>query len=281
MQHTLDFEHLFWNGEIVPKNRPLYNGQERGILFGEGLFETVLVQNKPLFLKEHLQRMAQSTIQLGYPQPNWDTLYHQLLTSVSAKSARLRITLTVGPYEGTLFSPPKGPINIMASLSPYSMVLPEKVELKTWPCSRSEIHRHKSTSLAENSWLARQKGSHYELLLLDSQHGWILEGITHNFFTLTPDLELWTPSLDLPILPGITRSLLLKRSLYPPRESRMVLDENVPFICPFLCNSIAGLVPIHSINGKATDWSKQSLFEAIHEEYLDILEEEQMRISSL
>ncbi|MEK7485513.1 MAG: aminotransferase class IV [Planctomycetota bacterium] len=263
-------EYLFWNGQSVSKELPLISGKDRGFLTGEGLFETLLVRQKPLFLKQHLHRLQKSAIQLGYKEMDWETLAQQLWDWASLDSGRLRITLSAGNQEGSPFAPISGPSQILASLSPYTPSVPKFIQVQTLLQSRSWIHRHKSTSLAETCYLARQKGENYEFLLVDPTHQWILEGLSHNFFFFQKK-TLCTPALELPILPGITRAFLLR--LWEDRIQEGSFCQNVEMECPFLCNSLIGIVPIHQINGQKTNGSDSSAFERLQKRYQEFVSE--------
>ena len=54
-------EHVFINGEIVPVRDAKVSVFDRGLLYGDGLFETIRVEDGfPLFLKAHLDRLYNS-----------------------------------------------------------------------------------------------------------------------------------------------------------------------------------------------------------------------------
>lgn len=244
-------------------------GRDRAFLNGEGLFETILVRGKPLFLKEHLSRLQESTKLLGYQEVDWEALEQCLRVWASLDSGRLRITLSAGRQDNSPFAPVSGPSQIFLSLVPYSQVLPSYIKVKTLLQSRSWIHRHKSTSLAETCFLARQKQENYEFLLIDPLQHCFLEGLSHNFFFFQHK-KLCTPSLDLPILPGITRALLLRLWESSTEEGRF--EPTVSIECPFLCNSLVGMVPIHEINGIKTNWSNPLKFETLKRRYQEFSE---------
>jgi branched-subunit amino acid aminotransferase/4-amino-4-deoxychorismate lyase len=259
---------FFWNEGLIPHSAPLGLGTERTFLNGEGLFETVFVQEKPLFLDRHLRRMAQSAKELHYPSlpQGWDALEKQLKTLVSLKQGRLRILFSTGPQHHSPFEPLTGPAHLFASLSPYDRAtqIPPQIQVRLQPHLRSAFARYKSTSNAENCWWARQKKNYYELLFC--QEGFFVEGISHNFFFFQGD-RLCTPSHDLPLLPGITREILLEIWPYKTQEARFPVDT--PLECPFLCNALVGLVPIHTLEGATSSlsWKNPEPFVFLQECY--------------
>ena len=55
---------VWFNGQFVNGALPL-NSHDRGFLLGDGVFETVAVINhKPMWLDEHLQRMSHGAVEL-------------------------------------------------------------------------------------------------------------------------------------------------------------------------------------------------------------------------
>ena len=55
----------WFNGAFIAGTLPL-DPHDRGFLLGDGVFETVAVINhKPLWLDEHVQRMAHAAAELG------------------------------------------------------------------------------------------------------------------------------------------------------------------------------------------------------------------------
>src|SRR5439155_16320077 len=87
-----------------------------------------------------------------------------------------------------------------------------------------------------------------EALLVDAQ-GRVLEAAGSNVFANFPGEGLCTPPLTLPILPGITRQHVFEwvpdvhEVAFTPDDLRRA-DE------VFLTNSIRGIVPIRSIDGR-------------------------------
>ena len=71
--------------------------QDRGLAYGDGLFETILIRNgKPLLLDEHLVRLQRGCAVLGL-EPDVIALHHEismLLAQPAARDSVLKIMLT-------------------------------------------------------------------------------------------------------------------------------------------------------------------------------------------
>ena len=89
---------VWFNGQFVDGALPL-DPHDRGFLLGDGVFETVAVINhKPMWLDEHLQRMSHAAAELGIPF-NAAGLFAGLgavLKKCHAQFEALRITLSRG-----------------------------------------------------------------------------------------------------------------------------------------------------------------------------------------
>ena len=89
---------VWFNGQFVDGTLPL-DPHDRGFLLGDGVFETVAVINhKPLWLDEHLQRMSHAAAELGIAF-NAEGLFAGLAKVLKKSQAQfevLRITLSRG-----------------------------------------------------------------------------------------------------------------------------------------------------------------------------------------
>ena len=118
---------MIWlNGRLVAREQAHIDPADRGLLLGDGLFETLRAYRGHVFkLEEHLQRMAQGAAELGIPllldppgiaDAVRDTLHANQL---SAADAAIRITLTRGPGQRGLL-PPEDPLpTLIVSAAPY------------------------------------------------------------------------------------------------------------------------------------------------------------------
>ncbi len=109
----------------------------------------------------------------------------------------------------------------------------------------------KSTSYAEN--MAAQDAAvaaGADDALLVASDGTVLEAPTANVWWREGG-TLVTPSLDLPILAGVTRALLLESAAREVVEGAFPLARLLAADEVFLCSSIREVMPVASVDGKA------------------------------
>ncbi len=94
----------FLNGRFVPEAQALIPVNDRGFMYGDGLFETVRVVNgRPFRLAQHLERMTRGADFLKIKPPfaprELQQFAEQLIEQNQMPEAVLRVTLTRGPGE--------------------------------------------------------------------------------------------------------------------------------------------------------------------------------------
>lgn len=248
----------FWiDGEVVDEAH--IPSDDRGALYGDGLFETILVAGgRAIWLSEHLARFRRSARELGFPGP--DALAQagaraarDLLREADAKRAALRITWTRGTGAGGFAPPDKPQPRVFARLSTLPAKSPTEVRALFYPdLHAGSLAVHKTCSAmtyVEAIRRARVAGAD-EALVSDGQGG-IAEATAANLFAVV-DGVLRTPPVRLPLLPGITRAWVLRQAA----ALRMrVRDQALPIVDleraeeAFLTGSVAGVVPLTSVDG--------------------------------
>ena len=256
----------FWlNGELT--HQPMIAATNRGLLAGQGLFETLKVANgKPQFVHRHLERLMRSCHMLDWPRLDTAAIATGIrsLIQVNAATAseyRLRVTCTQeASSEITVLIG-------MSVLNPW----PATTSCTLVPWVRNEnsvLTGIKTTSYFENilamNW-AQDRGFS-EGLFANSQ-GNLSEGATSNIFVVIGG-EVVTPSLASGVLPGITRGVLLDHGLA--HEKELELDVLKHCTEMFLTSSTRGVHPVERCGERlmAASWP---LTKEISEEYAQIV----------
>ncbi len=196
--------------------------EDRGLLYGDGLFETLRVyEGRPFALEEHLARLIAGLSTLEIDTSGLASALQKDLEALALSgSQRLRITVTAGIGEGMLR--PKGmrPTRIV-SVSPFTPGTPTRIVALADEIPCVSPLRLKSTSYALANELARRAArvNAFEGIAIDTG-GFVLEGARSNVFFVFEN-ELATPPLDELILPGVTRALVLALA----RESGIFVNE--------------------------------------------------------
>ena len=203
---------IYVDGTYQPLARPAIRATDRGLRQGEAVYEGVkIVERRPLFLEEHLDRLSASAHALELPMPWRAATLRPVLTRLLAEAGETmgmaRLYLTAGSPGG---SPPTTLVWIDA--------VPEASRPDTPPwrvaCHPERVLPYrpdvKHTSRLPHAVARRTALSRgLDDALLVHPDGWVLEGTASNLFFFEAD-TLHTPARECGILPGITRDVLLE-----------------------------------------------------------------------
>ena len=248
---------VWFNGRFVDGALPL-DPHDRGLLLGDGVFETIAVINhKPLWLDEHLQRMSHGAAELGIPF-NAEGLFAGLgavLKMCQAQFEVLRITLSRGKTTRGLAGDGRSPSLLIALDGFDAKNLFQPCRLKVSQVRRNEFapsSRLKTLSYIDGIAAAREVVADADDALMLNTPGHVASSTVANIFLLRGN-ELVTPSLNQGILPGITRRMLLdnaKSMGFVPVEKTVSLEDLFRADAVFLCNSLRFLRSVTMLNGE-------------------------------
>lgn len=240
------------------------SARDRGLHFGDGLFETLAVDaGRALCLERHLARLGAGCARLGVPAPELAGLEEECARVCDGvERAVLKIIITRG-------------VGGRGYRADGDLVPTRIVACYPWPQHPADARTHGvavgicSTRLGRNPRLAGVKhlnrleqvlarsedalGSCPEGLMLDDR-GRLIEGIMSNVFVRRGEC-LSTPDLSECGVAGIMRELVLEASqqacgLVPEITALNVDDLATAEEC-FLTNSVIGIWPIKSVAGQA------------------------------
>jgi branched-chain amino acid aminotransferase len=276
--------YAYVNGRILPAEKAVVSVFDRGLVLGDGLFETVRAwDGRPQFFDLHYRRLAKSAKRLRIRLPMDAAGLERLVKRLCARSgladAVVRIPLTRGRYLGGLAIDPSLPPTLIVTVAPVSG-LPPGLYSRGVKVAISSINKAaasgldssiKSTNYLANIFAKAQadRKRAFEAILLGPR-GEIAELSTSSFFCVAGGKVL-TPPIGIGILPGITRQVLLrilKREKIPHAESSL-FPRDVPRMQEaFLCSSIRGPLPITRIeNARIGDGKPGPVFRRLRELY--------------
>lgn len=247
---------VWFNGKLIDGPLPL-DPADRGLLLGDGVFETIAVVNgKALWLEEHLARLAKAAAELGIAADL--VLIRKSIAALLGEAGAhvLRVTLTRGPAARGLASGGENP-SLLATLDPLPLgFLFQPVKLATSTIRRNEFaptSRLKTLSYADAIAAVREaaaSGADDALMLNTS--GRAASSTIANLFLLKGS-DIITPDLSQGILPGIMRHVLL--DLAPslgldPVERAIVPEELASADAVFLSNSLRFIRPVTALDAK-------------------------------
>ena len=229
---------------------------DRGLQYGDGLFETIaVVDGRPALWKRHLDRLALGCRQLGIPMPDPDLLRAEADRLIGDRAtAILKIIVTRGAG-GRGYVPPADaePTRI---LELFDWTGPERRPLALRTCRQRlgiqpGLGGLKHLNRLEQV-LARRECPADEGLLLDTE-GFVVEGIASNLFLLIQG-RLHTPLIDRCGVAGVVRELVLetarRRAHQPVVVRRILPNELEEAEGLFLTSSLIGVVPVDALDGQ-------------------------------
>lgn len=253
----MNAQHCLINGEV----REHISSSDRGLLYGDGVFETMaVVDGKIPLWTLHLDRLQRGCHGLKMNCPSLEMLEDEIKRlSMDAERAVIKLMLTRG--EGG-----------RGYAAPATMLPTRILQRHPWPdiprtnwdsgvtvifCDQrlarqpalagiKHLNRLEQV-LARSEW---QDPTIQEGLLADTEGNWI-EAVSHNVFIVNGD-SLCTPDLHYCGVAGVMReyilSILHKRGqdvqISTVRKEQILRADAV-----FLCNSIHGIWPICELDG--------------------------------
>lgn len=209
-------EIVYLNGRFVPYQEALVPVEDRGNLFGDGVYEVIrFYGGHPFVMKAHMERLARSAGEIRLPAVDIAALMEAGLETVrrnGVDDGSLYIQVSRGPApRNHAFPPDPKPTIFMIARSlarPDRALVERGVACISVPDIRWLRCDIKSIGLLPNV-LAKQQAKEagaYEALFV--RDGILTEGTSSNVFAVK-DGKLITHPGDGHILPGITRRLIL------------------------------------------------------------------------
>jgi 4-amino-4-deoxychorismate lyase len=253
------------NGTICDEKEAVVSVYDHGFLYGLGLFETFRTYGgNPFLLSEHLTRLRDACRELGIDFEPDERRVRELLSLLlqenDLSNAYFRYSISAGveplglpagsyqhAYEIIYIKalPPRDDLAYANGKSLQLLKLPRNTpegssRLKSFHYMNNILAKRELQSYA---WAAGSEG------LMLSREGHMAEGIVSNVFFIQ-NATCFTPSLDTGILPGITRSLILKlaeRSQFAVKEGLFHWDNLLAADEIFYVNSSLEIVPVRQL----------------------------------
>jgi branched-subunit amino acid aminotransferase/4-amino-4-deoxychorismate lyase len=257
----MEKQFVWLNDELIAISQARVSVNDRGFLYGDGLFETLRAKaGRVFFLPEHLERLGASarTFRLPFPENiPWQERLAQLLAAngLSRGPARVKILLSRGEAEG-LGLPEECRPTLVIYAQPYIPPSPEEYAagwpVAVFPEGRSTfVGRHKSLNylfyLAARQY-ALDRGAK-EALILEAD-GLVSEGAATSLVYLHQG-RYYTPA-SASALPGVTLTVLgrglaargLTLKTRPTTVAQLQASDGL-----WLANALMGLMPVAAIDG--------------------------------
>lgn len=245
---------LWLNGDWIEAGEAGIGTADRGLLLGDGLFETLRYSDgRVLRLAAHTQRLRASCEALDLDCPldriALGPVIDELVDRAGLKHAAIRLTLSAG----------SGPRGLARSISAEPSCLitaaplappPAALSLATSSVRRSGgsfAARHKTLSYIDNVMARReavQAGADMALLLDTANQ---LSGADCANLFWVRDGRLFTPALECAVLPGTARGALI--ATLPVEQGGFAASVLGDASCVFVTNALLGAVAVSQLNG--------------------------------
>ncbi len=257
---------IYLNGKILPLEEAKISVLDRGLLYGDGVFESLRTyRGKPFQLEGHIKRLLKGLKALKIRAPlSASQLKLAVLKTIAAnkfKESYIKIIITRGTSKGHGLDPKNaaGKATVII-LVEQQKIYPQNIYTNGWKAIISSIVRpdvptsHLKSLCYVNNMLAKVEAKKLgadEAFLLDEK-GHLAEGSISNIFIVKYG-TIYTPSADSPILVGLSRNLaikLAKQAAFKIIEKTITPKEIYTADECFITFSGAGIVPITKVWNK-------------------------------
>jgi len=274
---------VFLNGRFVPEPQAVVPINDRGFMYGDGLFETMRVcHGQPFRLAQHLERMRRGAdffkIKCLFTPIELQDFAGQLIEKNQMPDAILRVVLTRGPGERGYTPGAGGKTTLVMSLHaapPLDVENPMR-----WRLITSSIRIPAGDPMASFKTInklahvlarleAVEQGADEALLV--NTDGNVAEAAAGNLFWVSRGRVCTVPT-GCGVLPGVTRAVVLEicRTLGLRTNERVIKPgalRNSEGI--FVTQSGSGIVPVVAFDGKPV--APSPLVDQIRRAYCEML----------
>jgi branched-chain amino acid aminotransferase len=250
------------NGKLLPDNEISISPNNRGLLYGDAVFETLRISaGKILFWEDHYLRLMASMRILRMEIPmdfTLEDLQERILSTASVKfpdAAALRVRFTVFRNEGGFYTPSDQSVSFIITVSeletPFYLINEEDFEVELF--KDHYLNSGLLSTIKSNNKMIHVLGGIYAVengfqnCLLLNEHKMIVEALNGNLF-LVFGKTIKTPPITDGCLRGIVRKQLLDMAKQLP-DYTFVEETISPFELQkadelFITNVISGIQPV-------------------------------------
>ncbi|MDX1592625.1 MAG: D-amino acid aminotransferase [Gammaproteobacteria bacterium] len=261
---TPDAPSIAWlDGDLLPLDQARVPVLDRGFLFGDAVYEVIPVYGgRPCRMDAHLQRLAASLAATAIPPPHDDAGWRDLLGRLIEANGGgdlalyLQVTRGVAPRRDHAVAP-----GLVPTVFAMAMPLPPRdpeiaargLHAVTVADSRWARCQVKATTLLPNvlhKLEAAGTGADDAILVRD---GRVIEATASNVFAVVADGTLVTPPVDLAMLTGVTRNLVIELAAeagIETEERALPVTELVAACEIWITSSTREVCPVTRLDGR-------------------------------
>lgn len=263
---------VYLNGAMWPADEARISPQDRGFLYGDGAFETVLLQHgKPAQWAFHAERLRKSleVLQINISLPHVLQAVKALIETNQLQQGLARITITRG-VGGRGYKP-----DVNATPTLYIILYPHDIHAAPAPVA---LHISPWRKIPQACFPTQGKLAHslnYVLSSMEEGEGLLLTLEGHVAETASGNIfwrkgeQLYTPSLETGCIHGSIRHLILQHCAVQeglfPLETLMHADE------VFFTNVGKIVCSVQAMYGSQVHFSDHSYARTLRAELIEVL----------
>lgn len=280
-------DYILYNEKILNIQDLSISILNRAFLYGDGIFETLVIQNGAIYyLHDHLERIMRGLQAFSILKPHFldFTFLYKKISELASKNmiGRVcRVRINLWRKEGGLYTPTLNDCELLITMAPaYDQPLVKKNAFifDGIKKSFSSISPFKTLNAAPYvlASLEKQKLQSDDMILLDTNNH-ISECTASNLF-FVKGKKVFTPSLGCACIEGIIRKRILKVAMIqsiPVETGEYPVNDIYEAEFVFTCN-VSGIIPLHrieNINFNTTN--------SIYDQIVELVKQDQIATAAL
>ena len=268
---------IYANGKYTSQKKLTFDISDRGLLLGDGVFDTMLYQNNELtYYNDHYKRLKTAAKLLSF---NFNLTNEQLKNIITNlikknnfqnKKIAIRTNITRGVSKRGLDFDKSHKVGIYIKLN----LIPKSLFMKSIKLGIANIRRNSTSPISQNKTLNyldnvieknRAAKNGYEDAIFLNINEKVSCTTTSNIFYVQKN-KIYTPPLKDGVLNGVIREQLLKKKIATTQTTSLNNLLKSDYI--FLTNSVFGIRPVKTISGSRKTFEDSKKF---YTKLIDIL----------
>lgn len=232
-----------------------------GLFFSKGIFETILIKDKAIFLNEHLKRLNNGLKVLKIDSKVAKSEVENFISDNKLKDCILKIVVT---DKNLIFTTRENQYKKEHYKRGFKVTISNVLRNST-----SRLVYIKSTAYIENIIEKNEaKNLGFDDILFLNENGYLTESSVSNIF-FVKNAKIYSPSIDMGLLNGTVRNWIIKN--FDVNLGAYKLEDILNADEVFLTNSVVGIIKVSSINN--IEFNSNVVIDKISKKYFKLLEE--------
>jgi len=268
---------IYANGKYTSQKKLTFDISDRGLLLGDGVFDTMLYQNNELtYYNDHYKRLKTAAKLLSFNFNLTNEQLKNIITNLIKKNnfqnkrIAIRTNITRGVSKRGLDFDKSHKVGIYIKLN----LIPKSLFMKSIKLGIANIRRNSTSPISQNKTLNyldnvieknRAAKNGYEDAIFLNINEKVSCTTTSNIFYVQKN-KIYTPPLKDGVLNGVMREQFLKKKIATTQTTSLNNLLKSDYI--FLTNSVFGIRPVETISGSRKTFEGSKKF---YTKLIDIL----------